>query len=352
MKPLAWASFGLKVVQTAVGTPASPYKLNISLTGRCNCRCSFCNIWRGPKEELSTAELQTFFEKNNGFSWIDLTGGEIFLRPDLPEILDIALETGRKLVLLHFPTNGSFPDLAVSAVKKVLAKGGVMPVVTVSLDGPPSFHDENRGRPGSFDLALETFRKLREVKGCRVFFGMTLSAGNTGLFEETQREARNRGAAVSPGDFHFNLVHLSGHYYGNEAGERPDREALGREFKRVSGKAGGFGPLGLLEKRFAEGVGFYCETGRGPIPCAALSASVFVHHTGVVYPCTIYDRPLGNLRDCDFDLSALWNLPEAETIRREAAQMKCPGCWTACETFPAIGKRLGLPLPRKARVRR
>jgi MoaA/NifB/PqqE/SkfB family radical SAM enzyme len=327
-----------------------PYKLNFALTCKCNCRCRNCFIWEKEEQELSTAEIRKFFEKSNRFSWVDVTGGEIFLRKDLDEVFDIIIENCRDLAYLHFPTNGTMPEKVFNTASRIIKKTGARLVITVSLDGPRALHDELRGLPGTFDKALETFRLLKTLPEVSVFFGMTLSERNLGLFEETLKAVREVLPEVSSRDFHFNIPHRSDHYYGNAGSAQPDMDGIAGEFSRLHRlRPLGLSPLSVFERRYAEGVGYYCRTGKSPVPCAALSASAFLNQSGVLYPCTIMSEPLGNIRDYGYDLETLWNLPSSRHLFERIQRGECPGCWTSCEAFPAIGRRLALPLPGKTK---
>ena len=51
--------------------------------------------------------------ENPNITWADLTGGEIFLRPDIDEILEAVVTGWRRLAILHFPTNGFLTDRIV-----------------------------------------------------------------------------------------------------------------------------------------------------------------------------------------------------------------------------------------------
>src|SRR5436305_8156498 len=85
----------------------SPLKVNLCLTYWCQYRCKTCNIWRrSPEGELSTDELMLFVEKNREVAWLDITGGEIFLRKDVGDVLDAIAVSWKKLSVLHFATNG------------------------------------------------------------------------------------------------------------------------------------------------------------------------------------------------------------------------------------------------------
>jgi hypothetical protein len=55
-----------------------------------------------------------------------------------------------------------------------------------------------------------------------------------------------------------------------------------------------------------------------------------------VFPCTIYEKKLGNLRNADFDLGRIWRSAEARTLQKEIWDYKCPQCWTPCEAYQSI----------------
>ena len=68
--------------------------LRISLTDKCNLRCSYCmpedfNLWIPSKDHLTTPELVEIVKiaVNCGITEIRLTGGEPLLRQDIVEIV-------------------------------------------------------------------------------------------------------------------------------------------------------------------------------------------------------------------------------------------------------------------------
>src|SRR5262245_15011471 len=86
---------------------AYPLKLNLALTYWCQYKCQTCNIWkRKPTDELTTDEVLAFIRENPSVSWLDVTGGEIFLREDIDDIFAAIVGSWRDLFILHFPTNG------------------------------------------------------------------------------------------------------------------------------------------------------------------------------------------------------------------------------------------------------
>jgi len=327
-----------------------PYKLTLILTSRCPTRCSFCSIWKEPlRDEMTADEWDRAFASMEGAVWANLSGGELFQRPDLPAILDALVARLRNLYLVDFPTTGYFPDRALDACER-LARGGVGRIlVTVSLEGPPEVHDRLRGRPGAFEHAIACMRALRAARPPRVraYFGVTLYPENAHLLDATIAAARARVPGLRRDDFHFNLGMVSAHYYRNAgASARPPVEVLGplRRHRRR-----GVDPVSALERAYQSRVGAFLATGRSPVPCAALEASVFVDPRGVVYPCSIYSRPLGSLRETGYDLRAVLRSAEARSARTAVVEDRCPGCWTPCEAYQSLfahwARRLRRPPP-------
>ena len=58
--------------------------------------------------------------------------------------------------------------------------------------------------------------------------------------------------------------------------------------------------------------------------------------TGNVHPCSMWDRPLGNIRDHDYDLGKIWNAPASLEAVREIREKRCPHCWTPCEAYQSL----------------
>src|SRR5512139_2332860 len=83
------AHLGMALLRATAHRPSAPLKVNWCLTYWCQYRCKTCNIWqRKPADELTTDEALGFIRQNPHVTWADLTGGEIFLRPDIAELLE------------------------------------------------------------------------------------------------------------------------------------------------------------------------------------------------------------------------------------------------------------------------
>ena len=81
------AAAGTRVLRSNFARLQSPLKINLALTYWCQYRCQTCNIRKKkPQDELTTDEILSFIENNREVAWVDVTGGEIFLRNDIGEL--------------------------------------------------------------------------------------------------------------------------------------------------------------------------------------------------------------------------------------------------------------------------
>ena len=328
-----------------------PYKLTYALTYRCNYRCRTCNIWqRKPTDELSFQEIKQFFERSNQFSWIHLTGGEIFLRPDLLDIVRLILDQCPHLLLLNFPTNGFLTKAIVSTLEKILTLKPPELFVTVSLDGEEKLNDEIRGVPGGWKRQIKTYQEVHGLPGVKSALGLTLSPFNLDRFETAFQAAQNECPWLTYEDFHVNVYHTS-YYYGNTENPLTPREAENirqqiNRYRRLRPLK--FHPISYLEWSYLKRVEPYLRSGRTPLPCRALRSSCFMDPSGNIFPCGMYERTLGNIRDHDYRLLSIWNSESALRVQQEIAHFQCPQCWTPCEAYQSI---LGNLAPRIFRSR-
>ncbi len=311
-------------------TLKSPYKLTFALTYRCNSRCRTCGIWkRKSGSELSTEEVKEFFSKNV-FPWVNLTGGEVFLRKDL---VDIA-KSMKGTYLLNITTNGILTEKILSDCKE-LEKSVPRFILTVSVDGPRELHDKVRGVK-CWDKASNTFARARKM-GLETYIGYTISPYNTGKLSETFEELKKPVPGLKMSDFHVNFYHESEVYFNNK-GCAPGgyRKKFGEEIEEFMKAKKGLGPVSFLERSYLKNVDSYLKSGISPLPCKALSSSCYMDPEGNVYPCTIFNKKLGNIRNAGYDLKKIWNSEKSDETRKLVEKNKCPGCWTPCEAYQTI----------------
>src|SRR5205823_6619899 len=262
---------GTAILGANLRTPPLPYKVTFVATYHCNFRCEMCNIWQKKSvNEMTPAEIERFFGKWSQFRWVHLTGGELFMRRDLDDVVAAIQGSCRSLYLLNFPTTGWFGDKTVELAQKTLKRGVGRLMMTISIDGPRALHEEMRGLPGSWDKGIETFRRLRGIKrsNFQTVVGMTLMAKNADKVDETLEAIRQVIPDFRRSELHLNVGHESGHYFDNVGYPvEPHHVEILRAIENHRQKNGsGLHPVKFLEDRYQALVGKYYETGKSPLP--------------------------------------------------------------------------------------
>ena len=360
----AWVRYAARNLGAACGREERPSKLVFVVTKRCHSRCVYCDIWRakdapgGLADELTLTEVRAVAAANPYLQWIDFTGGEPTDRPDFVAIVQAFAEACPGLLLIHFPTNGIATRRILDIAMQLQASVRARLVVTVSIDGPPELNDQLRGIRSDFAHAIATFAAVRKRLGAKnCFVGMTLHAhsGMTGapvdaLVDRTFAAVNQALAAADepPIDwsaFHINIPHLSSHYYGNHAASERDgygnqghRTEMARALRVAARRAElkASWAANLIERVYRIEAQHYLAKGRPRIGCVALQTTVYLAANGEVFPCTIWNRPLGNLRTTQYALMPLVAAARRAGVRRAIVERKCPNCWTPCEAYPAI----------------
>jgi MoaA/NifB/PqqE/SkfB family radical SAM enzyme len=329
------------ILDANLRSPRLPYKVTFVATYHCNFRCEMCNIWQKTSvNEMTPDEVGLFFDRWSQFRWVHLTGGELFMRRDLDDLVAAIQKNCRSLFLLNFPTTGWFGDKTVSLVERTLARGVGRLMVTISIDGPKALHEEMRGLPGSWDRGIETFRRLRGIRrsNFQTVVGMTLMAKNAAKVEETLAAIRTIIPDFKRSELHLNVGHESGHYFDNLGYpvEQHHVEILRaiEDHRKKNGSA--LNPVMFLEDRYQALVTKYYQTGKSPLPCTALSSSCFIDAYWDLYACSIWSEKVGNLRENGLDLKALWESTRRRRLRDDVIGERCSHCWTPCEAYPTI----------------
>jgi len=147
----------------------NPIQLTFFLTRRCNSKCPFCFYLKNDdsappgQDELSVEEIEKISRSLGKLLWLAFSGGEIYLRDDLPEISRIFHDNNKPAVML-FPTNGMLPEVVQAQTERILKECRKSVIaVKLSIDGVGKAHDALRATPGSFEHTLETYRLLEPL---------------------------------------------------------------------------------------------------------------------------------------------------------------------------------------------
>jgi MoaA/NifB/PqqE/SkfB family radical SAM enzyme len=150
-----------KALIKAVLTKKSPVYVQFAVTKLCNLKCRMCgsSVSRKEEAELTLPQIDkladTLDKLNVGV--ILLTGGEVFLRPDIADIVRIF---SRKGFTVRLQTNGILAD--ENKIRAVCAAG--VEEVTISLNTLiPERQDAITGQVGSWQKIIESIVRFSQV---------------------------------------------------------------------------------------------------------------------------------------------------------------------------------------------
>lgn len=342
-----------RLAETWVRRPPSPTRVVLDLTRRCNLRCEMCRTWeRARSEELSAAEIGALVGQLSRLTWLDLTGGEPFVRRDIDDVLEAVVRNAGALTVLHFQTNGWHTRRIAASTRRLRRLApNVELIVTVSIDGTPEIHDRIRGRAGACMRALDTARELSSIAD--VHIGTTVTSSNAHTLEDLHAWLRAQLPGFDVRRWHLNWLQRSQHFFGNAGVQTPHAVAPDdaiRDHLRRRGIPRSL--VELMEAVYLVNLDAHRSGDAVGVTCQSLRSTVFVSPEGDVYPCHVYDRPLGNVRERSF--AEIWDSTATHAARRDIQALACGGCFTACEAYPALAgsplRTAAVTLPRIARM--
>ena len=321
-------------------TTASPVYLIHYVTNLCNARCAHCFIdfdhpentprYMGPDMTLAEIERITRGFPPNTLLNVNLTGGEPFIRKDLPDIVRAYVDNAG-VGSVQITSNGYFTERVQANVARILADNPrLWLVVSLSIDGVENAHDSNRQVPGLYDRTLETYRSLTRLGHDRlsVNINVTISRSNQDQVEEIYRTLVDRegvhsitstavrGRPMDPGTRDVDGSRYRALNRLIEAGIRSG------ELENLSGswRAHFVNAKNSISRRIVESTQ---ATDRFHSYCYAGRLIAVLHNNGDVYLCELLDRQLGNIRDHGYDWAALWKSPQAKVHRDFVWDTKC-----------------------------
>ena len=173
--------------------------LRISVTDRCNFRCTYCMPAEGltwlPKEEILTFEeltrLLRLFVERLGVASLKVTGGEPTVRADLPELIRMFRGVAPG-VDISMTTNGVLLD----RLAEPLARAG-LDRVTVSLDSLMRHRFEEMTRRDALDRVLAGIRAAEAAGLLPIKINCVVIGGiNEGEVVDFARWSREHGHPV------------------------------------------------------------------------------------------------------------------------------------------------------------
>ncbi len=312
-----------------------PVYLIVGLTYDCNSFCRTCFNWeqlrKNKEHELSLEELQKTFASMGDLLFIVMSGGEPFLRRDLPEVCE-TLSKKNHVKQITIPTGAIASDLIARSVETTLQKcPDTQIVVNLSIDHIGEKHDWIRGVPGNYERAKKTYALLMPLKS--KYSNLTVNV-HTCLCTYNAEELDELFAGVKR-DF----SDVSFHSFEMLRGDQPDkniqpittdryRELLPKleQYWSTYRNYDGFLKFVKVYSRRMELAVLEQET--QVRPCHAGYVSGVVDARGEVRMCELRDA-VGNVRDVDYDFNKLWFSEESDKQRASIKAKECH-CTHSC----------------------
>ena len=346
-----------------------PMTLTYSVTAACQSRCKTCQIGAmfcqdptRPEKDLKLDEIEKIFASMHPVYFFNMSGGEPFMRKDLPEIVALACKYLKPRVI-HTPTNAILSDRIIENTEKIIQivreyDPTVPFTVKPSIDGVGDLHDEIRGVKGNFKALLKTIEGLKKLEerydNFHLELGTVISNYNINHLDEIEDFVHSLGVEsyrnevaecrteffnlndpiTPPADVYQNLIKGFAKKVEDNIGKKRKlartTEAMRVVYYDIAGK--------ILEEK------------RQVIPCYAGVSNVHINYDGGVWPCCVlgYEKEMGNLREYGYDFKKLWYSKDAQEVRKYIKGKNC-ACPLANQAYS--NELLHLPTLVKAGIK-
>lgn len=328
------------------GLTPKPIGMGLMVTYACDSRCTYCNIWKNYiekpelyEQELSSDQMCKLLLDNKEFlknlRRVYISGGEPFLKNDFEAILRCIHSISPK-VSLGIATNGLQPERIARTVKNVVEDVPIN-AISVSLDGMRDTNDALRG-VGGFDRAIKTIEKLSKLGDKYEFsvgIGFTIGPENYKELIDVYKLSKRMNAS-----FICRSVHIS-HYYSNtdQSYQFGDDaiEGITNMLRKIANDRGPvFSSRWLTSKLERKLFSFYLngietyikDPSHMIVPCFFGTIGFMLDPYGCVFPCSIIEDPIGNIKEST--LAEIWSSEEAKATRKKIEKGMCPNCWMDC----------------------
>jgi SynChlorMet cassette radical SAM/SPASM protein ScmE len=317
----------------------TPRTIDLLITGKCNLRCKYCSYFSSGAEvdeDLPAEEWLRFFEELNRAMVMDVCfqGGEPFMRPDLPELIEGIVRNGMRFSIL---TNGT---LITDDIAQFLKSTGRLNSIQVSIDGATAETHESCRGAGNFNRAVNGL-KILQKHGLPSTVRVTIHRGNVRDLENVAKlllEDFGLPSFSCNSASHFGLCRQNAEQVQLNSEERSlamkSLLALSRKYNgRISATAGPLAEAqGWSEVERAREQGLEELSGCGFLTgCGGVFSQMAVLANGTMVACaSLPDLALGRInRD---DLVDIWqNHPELNRFRKRreiplSSFEFCAGC--------------------------
>jgi len=316
-----------------------PTDAALIVTYRCPMKCTMCSIHKNSSKQVPEVS-PAVYEKLPDLKFINITGGEPFIRSDLDEIIQVVRKKAKRIII---STSGWFVEKVISLFEKYPGLG-----IRVSLEGLSVMNDKLRGQKGGFDRGLTVLLELRRMGIKDIGFGITISDKNSEDMLRLYELAKNLNMQFATATVHNSFYF---HKYDNSFTD-PEKvvSSLNKLIHRLLNERH---PKSWFRAYFNFGLTEFIRGRPRLLPCEAGLVNFFIDPAGDIYPCNGLEDPeisghkdcwfenMGNLKQAD-SFRDIWESEKAKLVRRKVAS--CPkNCWMIGTVAPVMKKYLKNP---------
>lgn len=289
----------------------------IAVTYQCNSRCRMCNIWQ-IKNNIPGLVPEDFLNLPKNLESINITGGEPFLRPDLPEIIKVIKNNCPQSKNI-ISSNGFATKNIIGQMKKIIKIDPEIGVA-VSLDGIGDAHDNIRGIDGGYLKVITTIEELKKLGVKYLKIGFTLGDYNATELPKVYKLAEKLGM-----EFSLAIVHSSENYFGKE-NILKNKDAMTEQLDwLIKWELRSWNIKKWGRAYFTYGAKEFIRTGKRILPDYSGLFNIFIDPQGNVYPCDVANDKIGSLNSF-------------KNIRLGVKNDRCKKSWMVCTARQAIKK--------------
>ena len=290
-----------------------PHAIQLNITFKCNQRCSYCGIYNDTRGEMTTEQICNMIDEfvEMGTARLSITGGEPFLREDLPDVIDHAHNRG---LFVSLATNGSLVAKRIDSLKNVNS-------VNMTLDGPEAIHDQQRGK-GNYKKVLEAVGLFKD-NGIPVYLITVITKNNCARVLDILELARSLDVKLLIQPVFYSEPSHANDLEGYRETKYDDSAITETLDELIRLKEQG-DPYIILSKRYYKNIREAIING-GKIRCRnAGSLFCTIAPDGRVAPCNLLVRDLRWLNGIEVGFrEAFMNMPE----------VRCGGCLCSFQDF-------------------
>ncbi len=304
-----------------------PVDAVVAVTYRCNSRCVMCNIWQ--IKEFPEITPESYLKLPKSIKDLNISGGEPFLREDLPEIIkNVSLACPKANI--NISTNG----FLVERIREILPKvKNIFPQIriSISIDGIGETHEKVRRVPNAWDKVVETVRFCRnELQIKHVKMAFTLNDLNYRELQKAYEWSEKLGC-----EFTMAVAHSSDIYFGKDNNLNFEAVDVEKQFSYiVNDLLKSFNPKNWVRAYFVNGLKNICAGEKRPLESFAGEDFFYLDPRGDVYPSVVDNVIMGNINDFD-KFEELW-LSQNSFEAREAVLGFENNYWMICTARTAI----------------